>query len=42
MDNPKNETCKDLEAGFEVIANIFEDEVVEEVLIEEDEVGYNK
>ena len=37
VDNPKNETCKALEAGFEVITNIGKDEVMEEVLIEKDE-----
>lgn len=42
MDNTKNETCKALEACFEVITNISEYEVVEEILIEEEEVGSKK
>ncbi|XP_050889027.1 uncharacterized protein LOC127094210 [Lathyrus oleraceus] len=42
VDNPKNETCNDLEAGFEVITNIGKDKVVEEVLIEKDDVGSEK
>lgn len=42
MDNPKNETCKALETSFEVIANRGEDEIMEEDLIEEEEVGTEK
>lgn len=39
MDNLKNETCKALETSFELITNRGEDEIVEEDLIEEEEVG---
>lgn len=42
MDNPKNETCKTLEAVFEVINNMGKEKIMEEAVIEEEEVGTEK
>lgn len=42
MDNPKSETCKDVESGFEVITNISEDEILEKDLIGGEEMGTEK
>lgn len=42
MDNPKNETCKALETGFEVITNRGGDEIVGEDLREKEEVETEK
>lgn len=39
INNYKNEYCKDVEIGFEVITNMGEDEIVEEELVEKEEVG---
>lgn len=42
VDNPKNESCKVVEIGFEVITNKGEYEIVEEVLMEKEEVRTEK
>lgn len=40
--NPKNESCKAVETGFEVATNKGKEEIVEEVFIEEEEVRIEK
>lgn len=42
MDNPKNDSCKAVETGFEVIINKGEDEIVEEDLMEKEELRTEK
>ncbi|XP_050892563.1 uncharacterized protein LOC127098101 [Lathyrus oleraceus] len=42
VDNPKNDSCKAIEKGFEVITKKGENEIVEEDLIEKEEVRIEK